>query len=71
MEDHNPIGLIYLNEEPEELIIKKWIAWIIVMALFIIIVLVTIGYFDTTVCPIDSKYLHNTTLTSTGIYVTD
>ena len=70
MNDHNPVGLIYLNDEPDDLVYKKWFAWFIVMVLFILIVLVTMGYFDTYVCPISYKYIENDMLpTESGIYV--
>lgn len=68
--DHKPIGLIYLNDEPPHLIIKKWFAWLIVMVLFILIVLVTMGYFDTYVCSVSAKHLTNGALaTRSGVYV--
>ena len=52
MDKQDPIqsGLVLLQDEADELILIKWLAWLVVMVLFVMILIWFTGYFETEVC---------------------
>jgi hypothetical protein len=52
-----PVGVILLKDEPEEMVLIKFIAWLIVMVLFIAILIIVSGYFSNKKCDMDGFLL--------------
>ena len=47
---NEPVGIILLQEEPEMHILIKWLAWIIVMVVFVLILISVSKYFASPTC---------------------
>jgi hypothetical protein len=46
----NTIGLVLLEDEPFDETINKWLAWVTVMIIFVIIIIWFSKYFETHYC---------------------
>jgi len=53
MDNQQPIGVILLQDEPVGHVAVKWLGWLIVMILFVIILIWFAKYFEKPYCDFD------------------
>jgi hypothetical protein len=57
-----PISVIFLNSEPDELVVLKWLGWLVVMVLFVLMLIWFGKYFYNPVCDVPDHYIEGLTI---------
>jgi ATP-dependent Zn protease len=55
--DKEPVAIILLNEEPVEHVMLKWVSWLCVMVLFVMMMLWFVRYFESPECEFPQSYM--------------